>query len=638
MCGICGIYKHNMNGEKAAFEEIKKMNDLLVHRGPDDEGFYIKENMSMAMRRLSIIDLSTGKQPISNEDGSAWIVFNGEIYNFIELREELEKKGHTFKTKSDTEVIIHLYEEKGEDFPLYLRGMFAIAIFDEKKKKLILARDRFGKKPLFYSLTESFLAFSSELNSLISYKGIRKNLNPVAIDAYMVLQYIPGPMTIYKEVKKLNPASILVFEKGQAKISRYWDLPIDRNEHSYDIHEIKERIFSLAEESVKLRMISDVPLGAFLSGGIDSSIVVALMARNSSIPVKTFSIGFKEEKFSELKYARILAERYKTNHSEFIVEADMSDIMGELIVHYGEPYADSSALPSFFVSKKTRKAVTVALNGDGGDELFGGYLRYAGSKAAYYFQSLPQWLRKAMLISLSPFGEKNAPFNTLWRGRKFISASLNSTIEDVYLSTVSFFRPQEKNSLISETFRHSLGADNDYAVRYIKELFEKVRNKDLINRFSYVDLNSYLPQCLMTKMDIASMANSLECRSPFLDHKLAEFVYPLAGNIKLKGINGTKWIMKETFRDLLPNDIYKRGKMGFGIPLGEWFRGKMKKKWEENCLSEKALSRGYFKKEEVSRLWQEHQSGLRDNGYRLWALLMLELWHLKFMPDYKMEK
>ncbi len=636
MCGICGIYKHNMGGERAALEEIKRMNDLLSHRGPDDEGFYIKENIAMAMRRLAIIDLSTGRQPISNEDGSAWIVFNGEIYNFEQLREELKSQGHIFKTKSDTETIIHLYEQKGEDFPEYLRGMFAIAIYDEKKKKLILARDRFGKKPLFYCLNEKFLAFSSELNSLISYTQIKREINPSAVDSYIVLQYIPSPMTVYKDIKKLDPASVLVFENGGARIRKYWRLPVEKPAPSISIEETKERIYSLASEAVKLRMISDVPLGAFLSGGIDSSVIVALMAKNSAYPVKTFSIGFKEEKFSEVEYARKVAKMYGTEHNEFIVEAERSSVMEDLIVHYGEPYADSSALPSYFVSKETRKSVTVALNGDGGDELFGGYLRYVGASTAERFRLLPDWLKKSMLLALSPFGENNAPFNLLWRGRKFLTACMNSSTEQTYLSTVSFFRTEEKNRILSDGFKQVLGKDIDYAQRYIFSLFEEVKDKDLINRFSYVDLNSYLPQCLMTKMDIASMANSLECRSPFLDHKLAEFVYTLPGNLKLKGFSKTKWIMKETFRELLPKEIYSRGKMGFGIPLGEWFRGTMKKTWEENCLSDKALARGYFDKEQLLALWNEHQSFKRDNGYRLWAVLMLELWHKKFMPDYKL--
>jgi asparagine synthase (glutamine-hydrolysing) len=633
MCGICGIYRFN-SGEDISYSDIKRMNDLIYHRGPDDEGFYLKKNIALAMRRLSIIDLNTGNQPISNENGDIWLVFNGEIYNFSDLRKDLESKGHIFKTKSDTEVIVHLYEEEGEDFPKFLRGMFAIALFDEKKSKLILCRDRFAKKPLFYSIGDKFIAFSSELNSLISYSEIKREINLKAVDSYLTLQYIPSPMTIYRDINKLDAASILVYEKEEVRIKKYWHLPLDFENHELSLLEIKNEIYRLAEESVKLRMVSDVPLGAFLSGGIDSSIVVALMSKNSSKAVKTFSIGFKEEKFSELKYARSVANMYKTEHNEFVVESDMFSAMEDLIVHYGEPYADSSALPSFFVSKETRKYVKVALNGDGGDELFGGYLRYLGVKAASYFQIMPLWMKKFFLYSLSPFKEKDAPFNNLWRARKFLSAAMNSSMEETYLSSVSFFKISEKNIILSNEFQKSLGEDLDYADRYIKNLFKDAEKKDLINKFSYVDLNSYLPHCLMTKMDIASMANSLECRSPFLDHKLAEFVFPLSGKLKLKGFT-TKWIMKETFKELLPEDIYKRGKMGFGIPLGVWFKGRLKKTWEENCLSEKALNRGYFKKDEILNLWEAHQSGKRDNGYKLWSLLMLELWHKRFMPDYK---
>ena len=624
-----------MGGESASFEEIKKMNDLLVHRGPDDEGFYVKDGIALAMRRLSIIDLSTGHQPIANEDETVWTVFNGEIYNFQELRNELLAAGHKFKTKTDTETIVHLYEEKGEDFARHLRGMFAVALWDAKKKKLILSRDRMGKKPLFYSLDREFLAFSSELNSLISFPKIKKDVNLAAVDAYLTLQYIPSPLTIYKGVKKLDPACTLVFENGEEKIGRYWDLPLKNDGVRMPLRDVKEELSRLLYESVKIRMISDVPLGAFLSGGVDSSIIVALMAEISDKPVKTFSIGFREEEFSELKYAREVAAMYGTDHSEFIVEAEMSGILPTLVTHYGEPYSDSSALPSYYVSRETRKAVTVALNGDGGDEVFGGYLRYVGAKLAYYFQIMPDWSKKAAILSLKPFGEKNAPFNTLWRGRKFLEAVSNSSLEDIYLSTISYFKIAEKNALTTFKFQNALGKDLDYARTYIHSIFDRTKDQDLLNRLSYVDLNSYLPQCLMTKMDIASMANSLECRSPFLDHKLMEFVYPLAGDLKLKGLNRTKWLLKETFRDLLPGRIYKRGKMGFGIPLGSWFRGQLKKTWADACLSERALARGYFREEELFRLWDEHQTGKRDHGYKLWNLLMLELWHQRFLPDYK---
>jgi len=515
--------------------------------------------------------------------------------------------------------------------------MFAIAIWDSKKKRLILARDRMGKKPLFYSFTNEFLSFSSELNSLISFPKIKKEIDLTGVDAYLTLQYIPAPLTIYKDIKKLEPASILIFENNKIEIKKYWEMSVENESIKMSLRDIKEELYNLLYESTKLRMISDVPLGAFLSGGIDSSIIVALMAKISDKPVKTFSIGFKEEEFSELSYAREIAKLYSTDHTEFIVEAKMSEILPTLITHYGEPYADSSALPSYYVSRETRKAVTVALNGDGGDENFGGYLRYIATKIAFYFQIIPKWTKELGLLGLRPFGEKTpAPFNILWKARKFLQAASNSSIEDVYLSTICYFRIAEKNNILSLDFQNTVKENLNYAQKYIHSLFANVKHKDIINQLSYVDLNSYLPHCLMTKMDIASMANSLECRSPFLDHKVIEFAASLNGSIKLKGFSRTKWILKETFRDLLPPKIYKRGKMGFGIPLGPWFRGEMKKYWAETCLNEKSLGRGYFKKEEIFRLWDEHQSGKRDYGYKLWALLMLELWHQKFMPDYKL--
>lgn len=633
MCGICGIYAWRGN-EKVEFESIKKMNDLLIHRGPDDEGFYIENNFAMAMRRLSIIDLSTGKQPISNETEDIFIVFNGEIYNFLELKPELLKRGHKFKTKSDTEVILHLYEEYGEDFVNYLRGMFAVSIWDKKRKKLVLARDRIGKKPLYYYFDNNYFCFSSELNSLISFGKINKTINLTAIDAYLVLQYIPAPLTIYNEIKKLPPASILVFEKGNIKIKRYWDLPLEQISN-ISFEEAKLEIKRLIFESTKLRMISDVPVGAFLSGGIDSSVVVAVMSQLSSKPVRTFSIGFKEEEFSELKYAREVARMYNTEHSEFIVSEDMTDILDSLIVNYGEPYADSSALPSYYVSKITRNYVKVALNGDGGDENFAGYLRYIGTKIAYIAKKFsPDFLVKLGLILTAPFKDKTAPFNTLWRLRKLLAALDEGRMENIYLSTVSYFKINEKNELLTERFKDLVGLEINYAQKYINELFSKVKDKEFINQLLYVDFNSYLPQCLMTKMDIASMANSLEARSPLLDHKLIEFVYPLKSSYKMKGFK-TKYILKQTFKDMLPKNIYGRGKMGFGIPLGVWFRGELKKRFEELCLSEKALSRGYFNREYLLNLWSEHQSFKRDHGYKLWALLMLELWHQKFMSDFK---
>ena len=635
MCGICGKFNYADTGPVTK-EELRKMNDLLEHRGPDDEGFHSEGNIGLAMRRLSIIDLATGHQPISNEDGSIWIVFNGEIYNFQELREGLIRKGHVFKTKSDTEAIVHLYEERGTDFVKELRGMFAIAIWDSRRKRLVLTRDRVGKKPLFYSMNGTFLAFASELNALLAVKGVSRDIDLRAVDAYLTLQYIPSPLSIFKSVKKLEPASILTLENGKVTIERYWNLPLGANKLDLPLDEIKERLYAELFEATKIRMISEVPLGAFLSGGIDSSVVVALMARSSDQPVKTFSIGFKEAGFSELGYARQVAEMYGTKHTEFIVEANMADMLEKLVRHYGEPYADASALPSYFVSRETRKAVTVALNGDGGDEAFGGYLRYVAMKLDSYCSVMPASFKKA-LLNFTQIFPKKAPYGVFWRAGKFLKASLYENLPLSYLSTVSFFGPDEKQGLFTPAFENALGKDIRYGEKYITELFKAPAGQDLMGKLSYVDFRSYLPECLMTKMDIASMANSLETRSPFLDHKVVEFAYRLPSHLKLRGINGTKWILKETFKDMLPRQIYKRGKMGFGIPLGPWFRGELKDYWAGTCLSAKALGRGYFNREHLFMLWDEHQSGARDHGYKLWALLMLELWHKEFAPDFKIQ-
>ncbi|MCM2267137.1 MAG: asparagine synthase (glutamine-hydrolyzing) [Elusimicrobiales bacterium] len=635
MCGIVGIYNYG-SGLPVTREALKAMNDLIVHRGPDDEGYFTHESIGLAMRRLSIIDISTGHQPISNEDENLHIVFNGEIYNFQELRQGLLARGHKFRTRSDTEVILHLYEEKGEDFPKELRGMFAVAIWDKRKKRLTLARDRMGKKPLYYAVTPSFFAFASELRALLAVPGLPRDIDLKAVDTYLTLQYIPSPMSVFKAARKLEPASTLVFQDGKIVTQKYWNLPLgEKKLDGTPVEELKERLRAELAEAVKIRLISEVPLGAFLSGGIDSSVIVALMAKASAEPVKTFSIGFKEAEFSELGYARQVAEMYGTKHTEFMVKANMASVLEKLAWHYSEPYADSSALPSYFVSRETRKAVTVALNGDGGDENFGGYIRYQAMKVAGYFTAMPDWAKKAALAAMEPFPEKTAPFNTVWRLRKFLQAVSQRDLAMTYLSTVSYFKTDEKERLLSPAFVNALGRDINYPERYISKLFNEGQGS-LTEKIMYTDLRSYLPECLMTKMDIASMANSLETRSPILDHKVVEFAHLLPDNMKLRGFTGTKWILKEAFKDMLPRRIYKRGKMGFGIPLGPWFRGELKDYWAGACLSQKALDRNYFKREELYRLWDEHQRGARDHGYRLWALLMLELWHRQFAPDFKL--
>ncbi len=626
MCGICGIVT---TGPKPDIELVRKMNDLIAHRGPDDEGYHAEGPAAIAMRRLSIIDLSTGHQPISNEDGTVWIVFNGEIYNFQPLRAELERKGHVFKTHGDTETIVHLYEEEGVDCVKRLRGMFAFAIWDKKRGRLLLARDRIGKKPLLYSLGPGRIAFASELRCLSALPDVSRELDSGAVDLFLSLQYIPSPRTIYKAIAKLPPAHLLVYEKGQAKVERYWSLP-EGGTLNVSEPEAERLLLDKLDEATRLRMIADVPLGAFLSGGIDSSLIVALMSRASERPVKTFSIGFEEAEFSELEYAREVAKRYGTEHTELIVRPEMADVLPKLAWHYSEPYADASALPSYYVAKETRRYVTVALNGDGGDESFAGYLRYQAMKGAHYWDYLPGPAQKALVAAAGLLPEKNAPVGFLWRVKRFANSAIFADPPERHLKMVGYFFDDDKERLYSDGFKAALGQERFAARRYLAEAYDQAPNGDFVNRLLHVDFNTYLPECLMTKIDIATMANSLEGRSPFLDHEFVELAFRMPGHWKLKGLRGSKWILKRAAKDLLPPRIRRRGKMGFGIPLGPWFRGQLRGYWEDHVLSSSALSRGYFTEAGLRRLQEEHLTGRRDHGYRMWALLMLELWHETF--------
>ncbi|MBI4679545.1 MAG: asparagine synthase (glutamine-hydrolyzing) [Elusimicrobia bacterium] len=624
MCGICGIIrKDGAVPDRARLEEA---NRLLTHRGPDDEGYFVDGPVGLAMRRLSIIDLATGHQPISYDDGSLWVVLNGEIYNFLELRAELARRGHVFKTKTDTEAILALYQETGVDCVKHLRGMFAFALWDKRRKRLLLARDRIGKKPLVYADEPGFFAFASELRSLFVWPGLSKEIDPTAIDEYLSLQYIPSPKTVYSRAKKLPPGHILVYEGGRATVRRYWDLPLGAPPVTTDLEEAKHLIREKVREAVRLRMISDVPLGAFLSGGIDSSVVVATMSRLSERPVRTFSIGFEEAEYSELHYAGELARRYGCDHTEFIVKPQMAEVLPTLAWHYGEPYADSSAFPSYYVARETRKAVTVALNGDGGDENFAGYVRYFAMKVARAYDKTPRPLKALLQAGREWLPESGAPFGLTWRIKRFLRSVAFDDMPRRYLRMVGYFTEDQKSELYSDAFKARLGPQ-DHAVRYMAAAFDRASGEDFVNGMLYVDFKTYLPECLMVKMDIATMANSLEGRSPFLDHELVEMVYRMSSGWKLKGWRGTKWILKEAFRDELPPSIYNRGKMGFGIPQDRWFRGPLKSFWEDRVLSPKALGRGYFREEYLRRVWSEHQARGRDHSYRLWGLLMFELWH-----------
>ncbi len=625
MCGIVGTLQ--LNNQSASRELLQRMSDCIRHRGPDEQGLWLHGPVGLAMRRLAIIDLKSGQQPLSNEDETVWIVFNGEIYNFPELREQLEAKGHRFRTHSDTETIVHAYEEWGEDCPRYLRGMFAFAIYDIKAQTLFLARDRVGKKPLLYTTVEGQFLFASEFQALLACPEVPRRPNLAAIAAYLATSCIPAPLTGYEGIHKLPPAHWLMIRDGKINTQRYWDLdPFFEPSRKLRISEAEaaEELLHRLEEAVRIRLMSEVPLGAFLSGGIDSSAIVALMSRLSSQPVKTFSIGFKESEFSEVEHARRIAERYGTDHTEIIVEPDAMEVLPLLVRHYGEPYADSSAVPTFYVSQATRRHVTVALNGDGGDEVFGGYDRY---RAMQMTDRVPN-----ALLRLGATAANLVPSDTNFRSRRarikrLLEASALPTAQR-YFRWTSAFSVAQKAQLYTPEFKAAVGFPQ--VVHPVQKWLSDHPNLDIVDACLLTDTMTYLPDDLLVKVDITSMANSLEARSPFLDHPLMEWAAQLPTHFKVRG-KTTKYILRQALAQLVPQENMQRPKMGFGVPVGRWFQGPMKTMLCDTLLSERALSRGYFQPDQVRRMVEHHLDAQADHTYRLWALLMLELWHHEFI-------
>ena len=633
MCGICGKISLNSTVDEAL---IRKMCSVLEHRGPDDEGVYIngvkgeglRVNAGLGHKRLAIIDLSpAGHQPMSNEDGSVWIVLNGEIYNFLELREGLEKKGHRFKSRTDTEVVLHLYEEKGAECVKDLRGMFAFAIWDQRKELLFAARDRIGKKPFYYWHKNQALIFGSEIKAILQDPEISREVNRPSITDYLSYGYTPTPETMFKNIMKLPPAHFMVYEKGKMSIEKYWELDflkkIKLSEQEYC-----QRSLDLLEECTKIRLISDVPLGAFLSGGIDSSAVVYMMSKLSSKPVKTFSIGFDEEKYSELKYAKIIADRFKTEHHEYIVKPNAIELLPKLVWHYNEPYADSSALPSYYVAKMTRQEVTVALNGDGGDEDFGGYERFMAARYAELINKTPFPFKKRIIDSIIKRIPESLEFKDFkTRLRRFLVMSSKPYRERHY-NWVTIFRDNEKENLFTGEFNKEIASRDSFS--YLDKVFNECSSEDVVDKVMYADIKTNLLDDLLVKMDIACMANSLEGRSPFLDHRMMEFCATMPSNMKIKGTK-LKYIIKKALSGVLPKEILKRGKMGFGVPLDAWFRKELKEYSCDILMNDKSINRGYFKRENVKKLLDEHTAGKANNGARIWSLLFLELWHREFI-------
>jgi asparagine synthase (glutamine-hydrolysing) len=625
MCGIAGVVSttRESNITEAL---VHHMCEQIVYRGPDDEGIYVADGAGLGMRRLSIIDLAGGHQPVFNEDRTAWIVYNGEIYNFPELRPELESRGHHFRTNCDTEVIIHLYEEMGADCVQKLRGMFALAIYDKTKRKLLLARDRLGKKPLHYALHKGNLYFASEIKSILAVVPELAEVNSQGLLEYLYYGYVPDPLTAYTGIHKLEPGHSLEFQNGKIQIRKYWDLP-EYNTHAPTseeecLEELEQRLF----EATKIRLISDVPLGAFLSGGIDSSIVVALMARASSAPVKTFSIGFKKDDFNEAHYARIVAQKFGTEHHEMILDPDVVQTVDHLTSSLEEPFGDNSMLPTYYVSQMARQHVTVALSGDGGDETFGGYDRYRIHSERRIFERIPAGARKFYRDHVFP----RVP-NTM-RGRAY-SYNVSLPWQERYIDQLSFLPSFERDTpILSQDFREILKRGEDPA-NALRRFFANTPAKDPVDQLLYVDTKTNLVGDILTKVDRMSMLNSLEVRVPILDHVFVEWVTGLPSELKLRG-NQQKYIFKKLAERLgVPREALYRQKQGFALPLRYWMKHELKEMLMI-LLEPRTLNRGYFNAAGVRKLMDDHLVRGRGNTARIWRMLMFELWHRNFLEKY----
>ena len=637
MCGITGAVW--TAAEKAIDEPtLRRMVEVLRHRGPDDEGLYTSElrvrpgsgmmpGVALGHRRLSIIDLAGGHQPMSNEDGSVWVVFNGEIYNYRDLRRRLEGAGHRFRTDSDTETIVHLYEDEGPGALAHLNGMFALAVWDANHAQLLLARDRLGQKPLVYRLEPDRLLFASELKSLLEVGDVPRELSPQALDAYLTYQYVPHPQTIFRGIAKLPPGHYGLYRDGRLEVRPYWQ-PDFNVEEDRPAGEYAEQLRALMTSAVELRLRSDVPLGAFLSGGIDSTIVVGLMCRAAESRVRTFSIGFPVKEYDETRYARLVAEQLGTEHEEFLVEPDAVEVLPKLVWHYDEPFADSSAIPTWYVSELTRKHVTVALSGDGGDELFAGYPRYRAVWLASWFDRLPAWLRRAIAgryWQRLPASPRQKSFR---RRLKRFTEVLSEAPGRRYLQWIAIFNEARRAELYTDEFLATLPDVDPFG--FLAQARARSAHRDPVTTASLADLVTYLPCDLMAKVDVASMAHGLECRQPFLDYRVVELAarMPLAH----KFVRGRgKRILLETFSDLIPKPIRRRPKMGFGVPLDHWFRGPLAGFAREVLLDRRTQQRGLFRPEVTTRLLEDHTSGKFDHSYRLWALLVLELWQRSWL-------
>lgn len=622
MCGIAGILEFDSQ-RRPSLEGLRRMASMLTHRGPDEEGFYSSGPIGLAHRRLSIIDLASGQQPMSSPDGHVWVVFNGEIYNYPELKVEIEQYGYEFRTRSDTEVLLALYLQYGLECFAKLNGMFACAFWDSRSQQLVLARDRLGKKPLFYYQDAHRLIFASEMKAILAYGGIAREVNPTALHEYLTYTYVASEQTILQGVHRLPPAHALSVRSGQSSSQPYWKLMFSPGAAaSVAEEEVTERLEHLLRQAVKRRLMSEVPLGAFLSGGLDSSAVVALMAEVSERPVQTFTIGFDELDYSELEDARVVAQHLGTEHHELIVKPAALDILPDLVWHLDEPFGDSSAIPTYYVCRAARQHVTVALSGDGGDEVFAGYNLYRQLHQYQRMERIPEWIRHGILQPLS----QAIPFT--WPGWNYLYAL--GHWQDGGLPFTLGIYPYIREKLYSSDFTALLG--NCDSSQLTDQLLKQAQQLDPVSRYQYVDTLQYLPSDILTKVDRMSMANSLEVRAPLLDYTVVEYVATLPLSLKLRD-NVSKYILRKICSRLLPPSTLRKRKQGFAIPQGRWFQTSLYGFARDVLLDSRALARGYFRKGFLHEMLQQHLTGKRDYGTWIWCLLVLELWHRLFLDE-----
>lgn len=629
MCGIAGFVDTSATRARASSTagdadraRLHGMCDAIRHRGPDDEGLHLEPGAALGMRRLAIIDLATGRQPIHNEDGSIWVVFNGEIYNYAELRRDLEARGHAFYTASDTETIVHAYEQWGEEAFGRLRGMFGIALWDRRQGALLLARDRVGIKPLYYAVDGDRLYFGSEIKAILASGALTPDIDLRALDHYLSFLYAPRDGSIFAGVHKLPPGHLLRWQGGRTRVRQYWQLPAREAAPSSE-RDAVEALRTVLQDAVQSHLMSEVPLGAFLSGGIDSSLVVGLMARVSSRPVRTFSIGFDDPRYNELDHARVVARHFATEHHEFVVRPDALGILDDLIAHFDEPFGDSSAIPTWYVSQLARRHVTVVLSGDGGDELFGGYDRYLPHPriAAFDHWALPG--SRAVASAVWPW----LPHGMT--GKNFLRTVARDE-RGRYLDQIGYFQRDEKAALFTADVRRRLrGADAESS---LGAHFARLTALPWHAQMMHFDFETYLPEDILTKVDRMSMAHSLESRVPLLDNEVVEFAAQLPASLKIRG-GRRKHILKEAAAGILPSDILDRPKRGFEVPVGAWFRGGLRELFSDVLLSSRARQRGYFEPRFIERLVHEHVTGRREHTLRLWSLLVFELWHRQYIDS-----